>query len=351
MSHGGATVVGATPATTRPKWPLADRRDWAMNTSTTWRPGTAEVPSTRPGQLRRARRRGRFGAWRALVRLPSIIGGAAVALTLTAGLGRWQGPALLVWLGVGVLVSTPPGERLAARLVLGFRPLSASQRQLLGPVSTAALARCGLAPAAFDWYVQPGRRPNACIAGRRTHAVTQGALESFLAGRLPADLLAAVLVHELGHHATRAGRFGLAVSWYAGPGRLAFRLVVALAVLACGGRRPGRVTWLVVAAGGAVAIVQTALQRQWLSVTILSAVAFALIGTPLLDALISRASEHAADRYAAAVGAESELARALQVITEPSGLRHGVATRLLDRHPSVADRLTRLDEQAGALPG
>ena len=319
--------------------------------STTWRPDTAEDPSARSGQLLPARWRGRFGAWRALVRLPSIIGGAAVALSLTAGLGRWQGPALLVWLGVGALVSTPPGERLAARLALGFRPLSTSQRQLLEPVSAAALARCGLAPAAVDWYVQAGRQPNACIAGRRTVAVTQGALDSFLAGRLPADLFAAVLVHELGHHATRAGRFGLAASWYAGPGRLAFRLVVALAVLASGGRRPGRGTWLVVAVGGAIAIVQTAQQRQWLSVTILTAGAFALIVSPLLDALISRASEHAADRYAAAVGAGPELARALQLIAEPSGRRRVVATRLLDRHPSVADRLVRLDGQAAALSG
>ena len=82
-----------------------------------------------------------------------------------------------------------------------------------------------------------------------------------------------MLVHELGHHATQAGRFGLAASWYAGPGRLAFRLILALAVLASGGRRPGRATWLVMAAGGAIAIVQTAQQRQWLSVAILSAVA------------------------------------------------------------------------------
>ena len=315
--------------------------------STTWRPD----PSARSGQLFPARSPGRFGARRALVRLPSLLGGAVLALVLTAALGRWQGPALLAWLSVGVLVSTPPGERLAARLTLGFRPLSPSQQRLLEPVSAAALARCGLAPAAVDWYVQTGRQPNACIAGRRTVAVTQGALDSFLAGRLPADLFAAVLVHELGHHATRAGRFGLAASWYAGPGRLAFRLILALAVLASGGRRPGRVTWLVVAVGGAIANVQSAQQRQWLSVAILSAVAFALVLSPLLDALVSRASEHAADRYAAAVGAGPELARALQLMSEPSGRRRGVATRLLDRHPSVADRLVRLDGHAGALPG
>lgn len=76
-------------------------------------------------------------------------------------------------------MSTQPGERLAVRLALGFRPLSARQRQLLEPVSVAALQRCGLLPGAVDWYVQPGRQPNACIAGRRTVAVTQGALDNF----------------------------------------------------------------------------------------------------------------------------------------------------------------------------
>lgn len=319
--------------------------------STAWWPDTAEAPSARPRALPRCRRRGRFGAWRALVRLPSLLGGAVLALVLTAALGRWQGPALLLWLSVGVLVSTPPGERLAVRLALGFRPLSVRQQQLLKPVSATALGRCGLRPDAVDWYLQRGRQPNACIAGRRSVAVTEGALDSFLAARLPADLFAAVLVHELGHHATRAGRLGLAVSWYAAPGRLAFRLVVFLAVLACGGRRPGRVTWLVVAVGGAVAIVQTAQQRQWLSVAILSAVAFALAITPLLDGLVSRASEHAADRYAASVGAGPALARTLQVLATPSGSRRGIAERLLDRHPSVARRLARLDGHGAALSG
>ena len=214
----------------------------------------------------------------------------------------------------------------------------------------AALARCGLPGGAVDWYVQASRQPNACVAGRRTVAITQGALDNFLAGRLPADLFAAILVHELGHHATRAGRYGLATSWYSAPGRLAYRLVVSLAVLACGGRRPGRATGLVVAVSGAVALVQTAQQRQWLSVAILSAVAFALLVTPVLDGLVSRASEHAADRFAVSVGAGLDLAGALQLLAGLTGARRGIAARLLDRHPSVAERLVRLDGSCGALP-
>ncbi len=312
-------------------WPYAAD---ARSCSTRWSPAT--------------RCRGRFGAWRALVSLPSLLGGALLVLVLTAALGEWQSPALLLWLSVGVLVSTTPGERLAVRLGLGFRPLSARQQQLLEPVSAAALARCGLRSDVVDWYAQTGRQPNACAAGRRSVAVSEGALEDFLAGRLPADLLAAVLIHELGHHATRAGHYGLAATWFAAPSRLAFRLVMCLTVLTSGGRRPGGVTSLVVAVGGAVAIVQTAQQRQWLSAVVLSAVAFALVVTPLLDGLVSRASEQAADRHAVAVGAGPDLARALQVMAGPFVSTGGVTARLLDRHPTVDSRLSRLRRPAAA---
>ena len=348
LSEVGVTIMRPACAD-RPQWRIPDRQDWAMTCSVLAGLGRGAAP---PGRVvsRWPARAGRFGAWRALVQLPSLLGGVVLSLVLTAALGRWQGLALMVWLSVGVLLSTPVGERLAVRLALGFRPLSTSQRQLLEPVSAAALARCGLPGGAVDWYVQAGGLPNACAAGRRTVAVTQGALDNLLAGRLPADLFAAVLVHELGHHATRAGRYGLAASWYSAPGRVAYRLVVSLAVLACDGRRPGRGTGLVVAVAGAVALVQSAQHGQWLSVAILSAVAFALLVTPLLDGLVSRASEHAADRYAVSVGAGPDLAGALQLLAGLTGARRGVAARLLDRHPSVAERLARLDGSCGALP-
>lgn len=286
---------------------------------------------------------GRFGAWRALVVLPAVVGGMAVMLVLTAGLGGWQAPALLAWLSVPVLTSARLGERAAVRLVFRFRRLTQRELGVLEPVLQATLARCGLAPQAVDWRVQPGRQRSACAAGRRTVAVTEGALRDFLAGRLPGDLFAAVLVHELGHHATRASRLGLATGWLALPGRLAFRLVLALAALAGGARRLGPATALVAGAGGAVAVVQAVQRGQWLSAGILSAVAASLVLTPVLDAVISRASEHAADRYAASVGAGPDLARALTVLGG-TGSRRTFGERLVDRHPAVADRVARLSD-------
>ncbi len=284
--------------------------------------------------------RGRFGAWRALAALPAIFGGTAVMFVLTAA---WAPLLFVLWLGCAGLWSTPLGERLAVRATLGFRPLPPGLRDLIEPVCAAALARCGLPVGAVDWYVKAGRRPNACATGRRSVAVSDGAVESFLAGRLPADLFGAVLVHELGHHATRAGRFVLAAGWLAGPGRVAFRAAFLVSMLLCGRRQIGRPTWVVIALGGVVAIVQAAQQQQWLTVAGVSVIAFALAVTPLLDGAVSRGSEHAADRYAVSVGAGPDLARALVVISGSAAGRRGLARRALDRHPSLPSRLGRLD--------
>jgi hypothetical protein len=89
--------------------------------------------------------------------------------------------------------------------VCRFQPPSESERQLLGPVAMRAIIACGLRPGRVDWYVQPALGTNACAPGRHSVAVTDGALRSFVSGRLPADQLMAVLVHEIGHHETRVG--------------------------------------------------------------------------------------------------------------------------------------------------
>jgi len=108
-------------------------------------------------------------------------------------------------LSVGAALLTVQGERLAVRRMCRFQPPSESERQLLGPVAMRAIMACGLRPGKVDWLVQPAPGRNACAPGRRSVAVTDGALRSFVSGRLPADQLMAVLVHEIGHHETRAG--------------------------------------------------------------------------------------------------------------------------------------------------
>lgn len=287
---------------------------------------------------------GHFGAWRAVVMLPAIIGGLLLMSALTAGFGACETPTFLLWLAGAAVVSTRWGERLAVRTAYRFRPLSDWEGQLLEPVFEAALARCDRPSSELDWYVQPGRQPNASVAGRHSVAVTDGALASFLAGRLPADLFSAVLIHELGHHATGATRFALAAGWLAAPGRLAFQVVLRLAVLTSGGQRPGRANCVVVAVGGAIAIAQAVQQQHWTSTAMLAGIAAALLATPLLDSAVSRASDHTADRYATAIGAGPDLARALAMIGGAGGhqQRRGWSNRLLDRHPNLDDRLARL---------
>lgn len=180
-------------------------------------------------------RGGHYGAWRALAAAPAM-GSLLLLGVLLAGLGPWQGPALLGWLGCGLGLLCRQGERFAVRLGCGFRPPGRAERDAVGPVWRAALRRCTLDPAGVDLYVQNCRGPNAYAVGQRSVAVTTGALQIFLARRITDEDMEALLVHELGHHATRGARFGFLTGWLAAPWRLAARLVLAFAA-AFGARR------------------------------------------------------------------------------------------------------------------
>lgn len=141
-----------------------------------------------PGPRSRRPQRVGFGALRALAALPAVLGGVLVALVVS-GFG-WVGSVLfLAWLSVGAALLTVWGERLAVRRMCRFRASSQAERQLLGPVAMMAMVRCGLPAGTVDWYVQPAPDTNACAAGRRSVAVTDKALRSFVSGRLPADQL------------------------------------------------------------------------------------------------------------------------------------------------------------------
>jgi len=152
----------------------------------------------------------------------------------------------------------------------------------------------------------------------------------------------AVLVHELGHHQSRATRYALTTTWLAAPGRAAIRLVVRVSVALCGGRRPGVLEALLGLVAGCMAAVQLVRQGQWLGLVMLAGLAFMLVGTPLVDGAVSRASEYAADTYASEVGVGPALARALISMQGQSTSRRTVRGRLLDRHPPVASRVARL---------
>jgi Zn-dependent protease with chaperone function len=83
------------------------------------------------------------------------------------------------------------------------------------------------------------RMPNAYAAGGRSVAVTSRVLRDYESGRLPDNLLVAVLVHELGHHATGATRPLLLLSGLTAPWRLTTRVLTGLASIPAG-RQPRR---------------------------------------------------------------------------------------------------------------
>lgn len=287
------------------------------------------------------RRRGHFGAWRAVAALPSVVGGVLLMFVVTGGLGAWQGPVLLLWLSAGVAVCSRPGERLVVRAI-GFRRLSKGQWAVLGPVIKAAVARCGGPARQIDWYVRAGGQPNACVLGRRSVAVTDGALQGFLAGRLTHDQFVAVLLHEVGHRVTNATSFCLATWWLASPGRVGFRLVLAAAMALSGQRRLGWGSRMVAVVAGGIAGFQAVEHGQGVATVMLTGLAAALVGTPVADAAMSRAAERAADRFAASVGAGADLASALVAMgaNSPAASRWGL--RLLDGHPSTTSRIEAL---------
>ena len=162
-----------------------------------------------------------------------------------------------------------------------------------------------------------------------------------VAQRLTDDHLVAVLVHELGHHVSRANRYGLVTIWLAAPWRLARRMVVGVA-LAFARPQPSRALAVVIVAGVAVAIVQAVQAKQWSVALVLTGVTVAAVLCPVADAALSRRSEFAADRYANNAGVGRELASALQILGSGHVRRPGLASRLLTRHPTTLRRIVAL---------
>ena len=298
--------------------------------------------------LRSARRqsdvkRSHCGAWRAFTAVPAMIGSAFLLLVLLGWLGTWEGPTLLAWMGCGLLTLTRQGERVAVRVGYGFRPPSAAERSALAPVWSQVLQRCGLPPNRVDLYVQRSGEVNAYAVGSRSVAVTRRVLTDYQAGRINDVLLAPILCHELGHHATRGTRFAPITAWFTLPWRLACGAALRLAVQLAG-RQPRGPLAVVVVATVTVAIVQAAQHHAWSNVTVLGSLAFFSIASPATDAALSRASERAADQYAAHVGYGSALAQALHALAGEQVRPGRSRMSVFDRHPATHRRIHDLTQ-------
>jgi STE24 endopeptidase len=302
------------------------------------------MPSALPSV---AVRRGHFAMWRAVAATPAVVGSGMVLLVLFGWLGRWEGLVLLGWLGCGAAVFTRSGERIAVRVGCGFRRPTAAQAALIEPVWAAALHRVGARREDVDLYMQNVGAPNAYAAGGRSVAVTAGVLREFLARRLGPAEMEAVLVHELGHHATRATRLALLTTWLALPWRVASRFVLGVAFALAGRRQPPPLLAMVTVIALVVAVAQLGRQGQAVSAMVLAGVAVCAVACPLGDAWVSRRSEYAADRFTAERGAGPQLMAALRRLDRSVATgRSGWARRTLSGHPSVERRCAELQRCA-----
>ncbi|MGR7026185.1 M48 family metalloprotease [Geodermatophilus sp. URMC 62] len=208
----------------------------------------------------------------------------------------------------------------------------------------------GTAAGNVELYVQNARLPNAHAAGGRSVAVTSRVLEDHRVSRLPEDQLVALLVHELGHHATGATRPMLLVSFLDAPWRLAASLLTGLASILAD-RPPRRGMLIVVVAALAMAVTRALLQGQWMVGGVLAFVGLAEVLCPLADAAISRRSEFAADRFAADHGLGLELAAALHAMHDGLRVAAGWSRRPLASHPSPEQRIRALLAATAASRG
>src|SRR4051812_45670646 len=187
-------------------------------------------------------------------------------------------------------------------------------------------------------YVQRARRPNAYAAGRRSVAVTSRVLEDHRTGRLPEGQLVAVLVHELGHHATGATRPMLGLTWLTAPWRATATVLAGLANILAG-RHPRQQLSIVVLAGLVVAAIRALQQGQWMAAGVLLVAGLTAVLVPLANAAISRRSEYAADRFAADHGPRDRPGRrTARTERRPPSALWVVAAAVLTAHRRAADQ-------------
>ena len=175
--------------------------------------------------------------------------------------------------------------------------------------------RCAVGAGRIDWYVRDDPAPAALAVGRRSIAVSTGFLRLLYDGALTHRQAVAVCLHEAGHHVTGRCRYGLVVCWLSWPWQVIYRLSMRLGQL---------LPWASAAmvflpVVFVIAFVNVARQdappeRVVPVLALLLVLALAIFVHPVADAAVSRAGEHAADRYVQRLGAGADLAAALQLL-------------------------------------
>jgi STE24 endopeptidase len=265
-------------------------------------------------------------------------------LVLFGWAGEWIGVLLVGWILAGVALTSRLGERLVVWWYRGYRPTPAQWDVIDGPWG-AALRRCDFGLHRFDLYLQQSGEPNAYSLGRRSVVVTVGLLELTASGRLTPAMVEAVLIHELGHHATRATKHGLFTSWLGAPWRITSHFVLGILI---GGHRLRSSPLVIVAISVIVLALAGAIQRDdYGTVAVLCVLAVLGPAASLGESATSRRRERLADAYASAVGVGDHLVSALRVIDPPRLRRRPLRQGLAARHPESGERIAAIWPGAG----
>ncbi|MEV7792798.1 M48 family metalloprotease [Streptomyces sp. NPDC087512] len=265
----------------------------------------------------------------------AVVFGASYCVAVLGGPPWW-----LLWGGwvlSGTLVFHQPCERLLARRLFGLRHPTPEEDRKLRFVWREVTARAGVDAGVYQLWVEDSDDVNAMAAAGHIVGVTSHSL------RLPSAQLAGVLAHELGHHTRGHAWASLLTVWYALPGRLAWRLLLALASRV--DRLSVGASILVTALAGALAV---ALAAATYGLVLLP------LATPWLAAAVARRAELRADEHAAGLGFAAELMTVLRDEHErdragaegPSAEEEGLVARLLHSHPDVHTRLHHLRARA-----
>lgn len=203
------------------------------------------------------------------------------------------------WLASGALVFHRPTESAFARQVLRLRYPTPEERARLDPVWTEVTRRAGVHGSTYELWIDERDAVNAMASAGHIVGVTGRSLHT-----LPNSQLAAVLAHELGHHASGHAWSTLLGYWYGLPARGAWAAVrgVTFKLLRGSGSAP--------AAGGCLLLFLgcgflSLLVSAWWLVLPAAIAPFAL-------AWASRKAELRADEHAAKLGFAPMLAQVLK---------------------------------------
>lgn len=299
-------------------------------------------------QLEKVPRAGRSGLWRALVAAPVMLGGLAVVVLVAGPLGPWAPVVPLGWLALAGVWLTRSGERVAVRIAYRYRRLDTEQAAQLRAAFAVAESRTKVGMSELDVYVRAGtgNSINAYAAGRRSVAVSEGAIAAVADGRLTVPQVGALVAHELGHLQSRCTRYGLAYAWLGAPWRAVVAVLGGMLRLIVGKVPTARAGLVVLGPIVlAVAVVQGVQQHAWVPLAAMVTVGVLLIVQPLAAAALSRSGERAADAYAVQCGLSPELAGALQAFEQAAGAGGG---RAWASHPSRDRRIRDLAAAASS---